>query len=306
MRIFFTDCAFFTNYKSLNILDFTIYDVGDKRFHRRASISSGVGQQMTNRLNALRIDIYHPFESFAEHGDHESTMNKEERQRIPLVALKSKKSDKQVIIGVATFKGREDALRKMLSSLERQTIKPDKVYVYSNEINVDLTDNGKFVGLAKIDSDCYYFSCDDDLYYPQTYIEDMIQAIKKHGCIVTHHGRKLAGKNRDYYTGHKTFRCLSKNNHEIKIDVTGTGVTAFDTSYFKPIDIIFDKRKRMSDCLFSLLVAKEKKEIIVLPHQSGYIQQIDVDQKTSCHYIESKNCTEQNKITDEIFTIKNK
>jgi hypothetical protein len=301
MKIYFTDCAFFTNYQTLKRLEFQINEINPIRFKNKPNISSGVGQQLTNRLNQLRIDIYHPYQSYAEHGTHESKMNPGERERNPLVSniIVPKKP---IVVGVATFKGREKALEVMLDSISRQTIKPDHVFVYDNEKNVDLTDNGKFHGLTQIE-DCYYFSCDDDLLYPPTYIQDMIQSIEKHKCIITHHGRKLRGENRDYYRGHFAIRCLAQNRREMELDIAGTGVTAFDTQYFNPKEIIFDKRHRMSDCLFSLIAAQQKKKILAIPHFKGYIKQIPIDESKSCFGIESKNAKTQMQIANEIFTL---
>lgn len=306
IKIFFTDCAFFTNYKTLKRIGFYINSIDEKRF-RRPNISSGVGQQLTNRLNASKIDIFHPYESLAYHGNHDSLMNTEERKRNPLVSISKFKPSKPIVIGIATFRGREKALKLCIDSLNNQTVPYTRLYVYDNEMNENLTDNGKFHALLLDETkDCYYFSCDDDLIYPPTYINDMIQAIEKHKCIVTHHGRKLRGINRDYYRGHYSFRCLTRNVREMEIDVAGTGVTAFSTEYFNPREIIFDKRHRMSDCLFSLLAAKQGKRIMILKHLFGYIKATKVDETTSCYGIENKNCILQNEIADEIFKIKNK
>ena len=306
IKIFFTDCAFFTNYKTLKRLGFYINSINERRF-KRPNISSGVGQQLTNRLNACKIDIFHPYESLAFHGEHDSVMNAEERKRNPLVSVSKFKPSKPIVIGIATFKGREKALERCIESLNKQTIPYSEIHIYNNEENVDLTDNGKFYGLlSEKANDCYYFSCDDDLIYPPTYISDMVQAIEQHKCIVTHHGRKLRGTNRDYYRGHYSLRCLARNVREMEIDVAGTGVTAFSTEYFNPRGIIFDKRHRMSDCLFSLLAAQQQKKIIILKHLLGYIKQSEVDETKSCFGREHKNCKLQNQIADEIFTIKNK
>ena len=67
------------------------------------------------------------------------------------------------IVGIATFKGREKALQKAIESLQYQC---DEIIIYDNEVNPNLTDNGKFYGLTLQDKPCYFFTCDDDLQYP--------------------------------------------------------------------------------------------------------------------------------------------
>ncbi len=215
--------------------------------------------------------------------------------------------NKKIVIGIATFSGREKALQECLKSLRNQTIKADEIFIYDNsKEQIDLTDNGKFEPLSKIKEPCYYFSCDDDLIYPTTYIESMLNEIKFNNCIVTHHGRKLRKTAKSYYKGHLAFGCLRRVSSKIFIDVAGTGVTAFDTEYFSPAEIYKSEHKRMADCIFSLEASKQRKKILLLPHKIGYIKQIPVDSSTSCFEMERKNPIVQNSIADEIFTLNNK
>ena len=68
---FFTDCGFFTNYITLESLDFTV----EKTTNQRENIGSRVGSQLTKRINDMSIPIFSPISSFAYHGEHESLMN---------------------------------------------------------------------------------------------------------------------------------------------------------------------------------------------------------------------------------------
>lgn len=303
-KVGFTDCCFFTNRKTLDRFGFFILEVDPERFKLNKNISSGVGEQFTRRLYREKINIFHPHNSFAFHGDHESIMHKEERKKNPLISAANSKLDKPIYVGIATMKGREESLKKTLESLNNQTLKPTKIIVYNNAVEkVDYTDNAKFYGLSQIKGHCYYFSCDDDLEYDFNYIQDMVNAIIKHKCIVTHHGRILLGLSRNYFRGHKAFRCLGDNREECFIDVAGTGVTAFDTSYFNDKTLFKAQDKRMSDLVFSLRVARERKKIKVLKHHGNYIKQLPIDHSTSCYTTESINPVVQNQIADEIFIL---
>ena len=212
----------------------------------------------------------------------------------------------RIVIGMATFNGREEQRREAIKSLQNQTVKPDVINFYDNSSKqVDYTDNAKFIFLKDYNEPVYYFSCDDDIYYSSDYIENTIKAIDKYNCIVTYHGRKLLGLNKNYYRGHKGFRCLGEVKQDEVIDVAGTGVTAFRTDYFNPTEIYKSKDKRMADCVFSLEAAKQKKKIIILAHKAGWLRDLKAPYETSCHAIESKKPVRQGEIANEIYKLNN-
>lgn len=69
--IFFSDCGFFTNYNTLSALNFKMNKIVITDMY----YGSQVGAQITERINKLRIPIFHPLESFVYHGKHDSLMN---------------------------------------------------------------------------------------------------------------------------------------------------------------------------------------------------------------------------------------
>ena len=212
----------------------------------------------------------------------------------------------RVIIGMATMKGRERNVVQAVESLMNNSVRPDDIVVYDNAIEpIDLTDNGKFFGLELYNEPVYYFSCDDDLIYPVDYIERTIECIEKHGCIVTYHGRKLKGLGLNYYRGHNGYRCLDTVPKDFELDVCGTGVTAFSTSYFNPKGIHRAEDKKMSDLVFSLEAAKHGKKIMHLAHKGGWIQYQPIPIEKTIYGMEVNKCERQNQLADEIFTIKN-
>lgn len=219
---------------------------------------------------------------------------------------------------IATFPPRKKELLKMLASIRGQF---DITRVYFNNISKrpewlpkwvecycgdqnegDLTDNGKFFW---IEEDEYYFTLDDDIAYPPTYVTDMVEAIKRTGGIVTHHGRILKGYGNSYYRdGHKVFMCTRNNDREAVIDVPGTGVTAFDTRYFKPKDLWGSEHLKMSDCIFALEAAYQNKKITVLKHSGHYFTYLFPNEQTTIHQQSFRSCPMQTKIANEIYNIK--
>lgn len=206
----------------------------------------------------------------------------------------------KVCVGIATFRGRENSLKQTISSLSNQV---DEIFLYDNETNPDLTDNGKFYGLNLIKEPCYYFTCDDDLTYPSDYVETMVEAIERTKGIVTHHGRILLGENRSYYTGHKVFHCLKHNNSECRLDVAGTGVSAWSTKDFNPKHLAFAKDKKMSDVIFSLEASRRNKKITLIKHRAGWITHNKIDMSKTIAHTESRNQHRQIILSNEIWRL---
>lgn len=86
IQVGFVDCGFFCNREALERLEFRIDPIDPKRFQLKKNISSGVGQQLTNRFNRHGVKMHLPVKSLAYHGDHESKMHPEERNINPLIS----------------------------------------------------------------------------------------------------------------------------------------------------------------------------------------------------------------------------
>jgi len=218
---------------------------------------------------------------------------------LKIQAIKDKYKRLPIIVGIATFKGREELLKSTIESLDGQV---DKIIIYDNEVNKDLTDNGKFYGLKYSRKPSYYFSCDDDIIYPPNYIQHTIQAIEKYGCIVTYHGRKLKGLGLNYYLGHDAYSAFKNVSQNMEVDIAGTGVTAFKTSYFNPINLIHSEYKKMSDVIFSLEAKKQNKKIQIITHGQEWIKEQRT--KINIHTEQIKNSKTQTTLCDEILKLK--
>jgi len=216
-------------------------------------------------------------------------------------------------INIATMPSRIDQLGATLESLKGQA---DEIRIYLNGFDYvptfikkhtyfqgdDLTDNGKFYGLSIIEQDEIYICLDDDIIYPPTLVRDMKQGIEKYGTIVTYHGRILVDKDVSYYRGHEFFHCANTVEGAYYIDVSGTGVTAFDTRYFKPTEIYNSPDQCMSDIVFGLEAKKQGKKIVILPHEAGFIKpQVVNDSIYSKH---SRNEGRQIELANEIYDLK--
>lgn len=227
--------------------------------------------------------------------------------------------DMKITCNVATYPPREHSLKMMVASIYDQA---DVVRICFNEYDYDSvpeffkeldkvevwipnsnkTDNGKFAKLDTLEEPEYYFTMDDDIIYPPDYVEKTIANIKKYGMIITYHGRVLKGTGKNYYYDHESYRCLGEQKKDVKLDVCGTGVTAFDTRYFHPKGLANHKHQRMSDMIFSLEAAKQGKKIGSCSRKVGWIKAMI--QEENIFDTESKGGTPiQNKIADQIFKL---
>jgi len=86
IQVGFVDCGFFCNREALKALEFRIDPIDPNRFKLKKNISSGVGQQLTNRFTRHKVKMFKPVKSLAYHGDHPSMMHPEERKLNPLIS----------------------------------------------------------------------------------------------------------------------------------------------------------------------------------------------------------------------------
>lgn len=295
IEVNFFDCGGITNRETLQALT-PLIAFSDK-WHR-VRTSSGVGFQITKQLRILKAKMYTSSPSLCYHGDHDSVMHPEERKKNPLISHPRMKK----IVAIATMEGREKFLLNTIQSLAGQV---DEIRIYKNhKEEIDYTDNAKFFFLKDYKEPVYYFTCDDDIIYPSTYIQDMIEGIEKHKCIVTHHGRLLSKANVSYYRGgHKCYRCTGLVNRSEFISVAGTGVTGFRTDYFNPTELYKAEHQKMSDIVFSLEAAKQDKKIRVLTHQKGYIVAQPVPTKDTIFGQHRANDSIQSALANEILKI---
>lgn len=66
--------------KLFEVLDYKINEIPKNRWDKDPNLSSGVGQQLTQRLNSLNLNMYHTKQSLVSHRYETSMMNSDERR----------------------------------------------------------------------------------------------------------------------------------------------------------------------------------------------------------------------------------
>jgi hypothetical protein len=181
-------------------------------------------------------------------------------------------------------------------------------FFYHKKINLFFTDNSigdafKYLNLIKVDG--YYFSIDDDLIYPPTYVSDTIKRCKEFNNkkVVTYHGRNFPSFpiSSYYRSASERYSCLSKVKNDVKVQFGGTGVMCFHTSLMKiPID--YFKNPNMADVWIGKYCIENNIEIICLKHDEGYMKYIP--QKTTIYNEASKSDKIQTGLVNGLFTPK--
>lgn len=254
----------------------------------------------------LPHDIYDIYSNMSNIEIYEANQFKNKQKTINKNVIKIEKEKLKIICNIATMDSRSESLKETILSLNAQSILPDEINVYNNDKeDIDYTDNAKFKFLNNYDEPVYYFTMDDDIIYGEDYIEKTIRNIEENKCIITYHGRVLSNVFENYYSDHYSFSCKKNHGFRSVIDVPGTGVTAFRTDYFNPIDIYKHKYHRMSDCLIGLEAIKNNKTILFISDEDKpHIYFSALDQEFSCFDNEINDTTRQNEICKQIYEIK--
>lgn len=149
-------------------------------------------------------------------------------------------------VGIASLPQREKGLRQAMDSLAHQIDEfhiylngyPEVpawlgerpgVFVHRSQDHGDLGDSGKFFGYERTTAP-WYFTCDDDIIYPNDYAEILLDAAKRHGTPVGVHGSILRYPVIGYYNrnARHVLHFKWKNNCDRRVHILGTGTMLID------------------------------------------------------------------------------
>jgi len=227
-----------------------------------------------------------------------------------------------IVCGMATIESRKESLKETVSSIINQV---DKLIIYQNgyyeifdflknpkievisslHTGVDMGDAGKFYKLNEYDN-CYYFSVDDDLIYPEKYFSETLRRCNEfeNKKVITYHGRSF--KNfpiKSYYKdSSERYACLYDVDRDVNVQFGGTGVMCIHTSILK-IPFSYFKNPNMADIWIGKYCIENNIEIICLKHKKGYLKYIP--QKSTIYDVESKSDQIQTNVVNSIVWVKN-
>tara|TARA_R110000824_G_scaffold40401_1_gene121200 strand:+ start:880 stop:1560 length:681 start_codon:yes stop_codon:yes gene_type:complete len=167
-----------------------------------------------------------------------------------------------------------DKLRVYLNNFEKipSFLEQPKIEVHQGE---DLNASGKF--FWALNEDEYYFTIDDDLYYPSSYVKEHLELMKEYddNVAVTLHGKVLRPTPvKRYFQGLKeSYHFANHIKQNRFVMVLGTGVTAINTNKVK-INWRNFRHYYMDDVEVSMQLQAQKIPIIVRKHKAGYLKQM--------------------------------
>lgn len=188
-----------------------------------------------------------------------------------------------IVAGLAALPSRFDNLPEVLEHIlphvDRAQIAVDadpfvdkKVLAVAAMPKVVLTfgergDAGKFLGVHPGDR---YLTLDDDIVYPETYVEDMLAALDAYGGVVTLGGRNVPSKITNYYRETPRISCLSKVTVPRRVHIPLSGCAAFDTSVvgIRPEDC----KRDAADIWLGRYCAERGIPCTAIPHVADYLK----------------------------------
>ncbi|MCL1142326.1 glycosyltransferase [Shewanella gaetbuli] len=202
-------------------------------------------------------------------------------------------NDRTIFAALATYPARKKLMIESVNSLIEQV---DYIFIYLNEyleIPYEIKNHkdskkiicivdpegsrraeGKFHWVRKVTG--YYLTCDDDIVYPDNYIEITIAEIEKYSrkCIVGYHGIIFKDSVASFKSDRKKFY---KFTDELitaqQCHLLGTGVSGFHASLLKNIDIrILEDYPFAVDPALSVVCKKNKIPMVCIPHDSGWLK----------------------------------
>lgn len=227
---------------------------------------------------------------------------------------------KGIYVGIASIPERESALCQTIQSLINQV---DYIGVYldgyqctpkflesfgkkvscihSSEVGRDLGDAGKFLWIENHDG--YYFTCDDDLIYPNDYVSRTIECINsyKSAVVVGWHGSYIMEKFHNYYdkNSRRVLTFGSQRAKNTNVHILGTGCLGFNTSSIN-VKLEDFKTPNMADVYFAILGQVQRVPFILIKHERGEILEIEASQSVSINKHSASNIVGSRQNTKDI------
>lgn len=181
---------------------------------------------------------------------------------------------------IPTQPSRMDIITKTAPSIAKQV---DKLFIYCNNnaqlpqelINIDniIPIHGEDRGSAARFYICsmqgYLFFCDDDLIYPDGYVNYLCEKIElyERKAVVGYHGKIIKYPMKDIRRDYeKVFRCRESLKTDEFINYIGTGAMAYHSDTLK-LNLDCFRHNNLDDAEFSIRCHERNVNMIVVAHE---------------------------------------
>jgi FkbM family methyltransferase len=293
-RTGWVDMCYIAEKRFFEALRFTVDQVPPSRWHGNPRLSSGVGQQITQRLG--RYGMYQVRDCALKSAGVPSLMNPDRPKAEDLSICQLD----PIMCGVASIPERAENLRLSVQSIlpcvdelhvylngymdVPAFLDHPKVKVYRSQDFKDLGDAGKFFKAGEKRG--FFITIDDDIIYPADFVWKLVNEIRHHRqkglkVAVGLHGKIMARNVSRFYRDHtEQFHGASPLKHSRGVHILGTGTAAFHTDDLKLTIDDFNGHANMADIHFGIACQKQNVGCLVLPRPANYltIQRIPVQQ----------------------------
>ncbi len=168
---------------------------------------------------------------------------------------------------VMSLKGQVEKIYLCLNGFEDIPEDLNEEWIEVVHFGQNLGDAARFFMLPEIDG--HLISCDDDLVYPETYVQDFLENHKRFpNAILTHHGKTLYGN-----TLKSVAHCLKPQSVIYsKIDMPGSGCSFFPSDKLHLLKFNALACLNMSDVHLYCILRGET--IYTCPRPPGYLKYI--------------------------------
>jgi len=291
--------AFLCSRRMFERLGWELQPVPANRWQGHPERSSGVGQQISLRADALGLRMYRTEMSLVLHGTRPSLMNPAARERWEMTTVGFADGDAAAarllprrppaLATLASIPSRVASLETVVSTLRPQV---DRLGVYLNgfggvpgflrdadaevvrsQDHGDRGDAGKFYWAGRHRG--FHLICDDDLNYPGDYADVLIRGLERLGrrAVAGFHGSLLMPPVRDYHRSRTLFHMSIEALADRPVHVLGTGVMGYHSSTIRvrPDDFA---RPNMADIWMALLGQRQRVPFILLRHHGRWVYEL--------------------------------
>ena len=295
-------------------LDWKVEAIPKTRWRKRPLLSSGVGQQLSQRL-VSQVHMYRTMQSWVLHMHEVSVMHPEERQRTPMNTVNFidgpqpgfpiQPPREMVTASLATIPDRVQTLQRTVTRLLPQV---DHLNVYLNGHDTippflkhpkittawskttkfgDRGDAGKFYWADDIHG--YHFVCDDDILYPPDFVKRMVASVERYRrkVVVGVHGVNITEPFQDFYTSRSVLHFAHALTRDAPVLFLGTGCTCYHTDTIVVSRNDF-KHPNMADVWLALLGQRQRVPFVCMSHQANWMVNDPKASQTNSIYHASK------------------
>jgi hypothetical protein len=157
---------------------------------------------------------------------------------------------------------------------------PIKANIYTNKDFANLRDNGKLIGLSNLKSPCYYFTVDDDIFYPPDYVHALVKKIEQYDrkAIVGVHGVLIPEMPKSYYSSFRmVYTFWKKLERDSLVNNLGTGTVAFYSDLLPELKHADLEHTGMLDIYFSIYCKKNNIPMVAIERHDDWMSEVKQD-----------------------------